>query len=151
MRLLCTLRGTTRSHPHNSLFLLKKILFQLVCTGLRGAIESIPVTVLCSTSTQRRDCSTQQAVRSTADVSKIDLIDQNESPASKDRSQHHQDSQLKKGGISKIISQSLLNDLRRLTIHSAPLFESVMSVVWSRQQVVQRTFGTTELLITCHK
>ena len=28
-------------------------------------------------------------------------------------------------------------------IHPAKMFEFVMFVVWSRQQVVQRTFGTT--------
>ena len=37
-----------------------------------GEIEAIPVTVLCGMSTKRRHCSTQQTVRSTADLSKID-------------------------------------------------------------------------------
>ena len=54
-----------------------------------------------------------------------------ESPSSKDRPLHHQDSQLTKWGILINLSQFPLD------------FESVMSVVWSRQQEVQRTFGTT--------
>ena len=64
--------GTRRCHPHNSRSLFKRILFQFVCSGLRGEIESIPATVLHCTSTKRRHCSTQQTVRSAADLSKID-------------------------------------------------------------------------------
>ena len=33
---MCPLCGTRRNHPHNSRFLLKKILFQCVSYGLRG-------------------------------------------------------------------------------------------------------------------
>ena len=62
--------GTRRCHPHNSRSLSKRILFQFVCSGLRGEIESIPATVLHCTSTKRRHCSTQQTVRSAADLSK---------------------------------------------------------------------------------
>ena len=46
-----------------------------------------------------------------------------------DRSLHPQDSQLTKGVTCINLSQSLLNDLSRLAIHSAPLFESVMSAM----------------------
>ena len=36
-----------------------------------------------------------------------------------------------------------MDDLSQPTIHPALLFESVVSVVWFRQRMVQRTFGTT--------
>ena len=71
IEIVCALCGTRRSHPHNSQFLRKKILCQLVRSGLRGEIESMPVTVLYRASTNRRDCSTQQAVRSAADLGNI--------------------------------------------------------------------------------
>ena len=45
-------------------------------------------------------------------------------------------------------SQSLLDVLSQPTVHRALLFESVMSVVWSRQREVQRTFGTIAGLVS---
>ena len=68
-----TVTITATATATSSRSLLKKISFQLLCAGLRGEIEAIPVTVLRGTSTMRRHCSTQQTVRSTADISKMDL------------------------------------------------------------------------------
>ena len=58
-------------------------------------------------------------------------LDHNGSFASKDRSLHHQDSQLTKWGIWRNVSQSLLDVLSELTTDSAMLFESVVCCVVS--------------------